>query len=100
MELTPWEKDKLALATTALPEERRKARGLRLSYFDAVAGLPAAIMEGARDGRSGAGLVSHGTTPLTRQQLLNRVAGMIPEIPVKATLCDGTMLVTVPNPDT
>ncbi len=100
MELTPWEKDKLPLGIAALPEERRKARGSRLSYLDAVAGLPAAIMEGARDGRSGAGLMSHCTTPLTRQRLLNRAAGLIPEIPVEATLCDGIKPMTVSSPDT
>ncbi len=98
MELTPREKDKLLIFTAALLAERRMARGLKLNYPEAVAYLSAAIMEGARDGRSVAELMSHGATLLTRDQVMDGVAEMIPEIQVEATFPDGTKLVTVHHP--
>jgi urease subunit gamma len=98
MELTPREKDKLLLFTAALVAERRLARGLALNYPEAVALISAAIMEGARDGRSVAELMSFGTTLLTRAQVMEGVPEMIPEIQVEATFRDGTKLVTVHHP--
>jgi urease subunit gamma len=98
VELTPREKDKLLLFTAALVAERRLARGLALNYPEAVALISAAIMEGARDGRSVAELMSFGTTLLTRAQVMEGVAEMIPEIQVEATFPDGTKLVTVHHP--
>jgi urease subunit gamma len=98
MELTPREKDKLLVFTAALVAERRLARGLRLNYPEAVALITAAIMEGARDGRSVADLMSFGAQVLTRPQVLDGVPEMIPEIQVEATFPDGTKLVTVHNP--
>jgi urease subunit gamma len=98
MELTPREKDKLLLFTAALLAERRKARGVKLNYPEAVAFISAAIMEGARDGRSVAELMNHGTTLLTRADVMEGVAEMIPDIQVEATFPDGTKLVTVHNP--
>jgi urease subunit gamma len=98
VELTPREKDKLLIFTAALLVERRMARGLKLNYPEAVAYLSAAIMEGARDGRTVAELMSHGTTLLTRSQVMEGVAEMIPEIQVEATFPDGTKLVTVHQP--
>jgi len=98
MELTPREKDKLLIFTAALLAERRKARGVKLNYPEAVAFISAAIMEGARDGRSVAELMNHGTTLLTRADVMEGVAEMIPDIQVEATFPDGTKLVTVHNP--
>jgi len=98
MELTPREKDKLLLFTAALLAERRLGRGLRLNYPEAMALISAAIMEGARDGRTVAELMSFGTTLLTRAQVMEGVPEMIPEIQVEATFPDGTKLVTVHNP--
>ena len=98
MELAPREKDKLLIFTAGLVAERRLARGLRLNYPEAVAYLSAAIMEGARDGRTVADLMSHGATLLTRAQVMDGIAEMIPEIQVEATFPDGTKLVTVHNP--
>jgi urease subunit gamma len=98
VELTPREKDKLLVFTAALLAERRKARGLRLNYPEAVAYLTAAILEGARDGRTVADLMSWGTTLLARRDVLDGVAEMIPEIQVEATFPDGTKLVTVHQP--
>jgi urease subunit gamma len=98
MELTPREKDKLLLFTAALVAERRLARGLTLNYPEAVAYLSAAVVEGARDGRSVADLMAYGTTLLTRAQVMDGVAEMIPEIQVEATFPDGTKLVTVHRP--
>ena len=98
MELTPREKDKLLVFTAALLAERRLARGLKLNYPEAVAYLSAAIMEGARDGRTVAELMSHGARLLTRAQVMDGVAEMIPEIQVEATFPDGTKLVTVHHP--
>jgi urease subunit gamma len=98
MDLTPREKDKLLIFTAALLAERRRARGLKLNYPEAVALITAAIMEGARDGRSVAELMSEGTTVLSRADVMEGVAEMIPEIQVEATFPDGSKLVTVHNP--
>ena len=98
MELTPREKDKLLLFTAALVAERRKGRGLKLNYPESVAYISAAIMEGARDGRSVADLMSYGTTLLSRAEVMEGVPEMIPDIQVEATFPDGTKLVTVHNP--
>jgi urease subunit gamma len=98
MELTPREKDKLLLFTAALLAERRKARGLKLNYPEAVAFISAAILEGARDGRSVAELMSFGTTLLTRDDVMEGVAELVAEVQVEATFPDGTKLVTVHQP--
>ncbi len=98
MELTPRERDKLLLFTAALVAERRLARGVKLNYPEAAAFISAAIMEGARDGRSVADLMSHGKTLLSRAQVMEGVAEMIPEIQIEATFPDGTKLVTVHHP--
>jgi len=98
MELTPREKDKLLIFTAALLAERRRARGLKLNYPEAVALLSAAIMEGARDGKPVAALMSEGKTVLTRNDVMDGVAEMIPDIQVEATFPDGTKLVTVHQP--
>ena len=98
MELTPREKDKLLVFTAALLAERRLARGLKLNYPEAVAYLSAGIFEGARDGRTVAELMSHGTTLLRRDQVMEGVPEMIPDIQVEATFPDGTKLVTVHHP--
>jgi len=98
MDLTPREKDKLLLFTAALVAERRLARGVLLNYPEAVAFLSTAIMEGARDGRTVADLMSYGATLLSRQQVMEGVPEMIPEIQVEATFPDGTKLVTVHRP--
>lgn len=98
MELTPREKDKLLIFTAALLAERRRARGLKLNYPEAIALITAAIMEGARDGRSVAELMSEGTKILTRDDVMEGIAEMIPDIQVEATFPDGTKLVTVHNP--
>jgi urease subunit gamma len=98
MELTPREKDKLLIFTAALLAERRKARGVKLNYPEAVAFISAAIREGARDGRSVSDLMGWGATLLTRADVMEGVPEMIPEIQVEATFPDGTKLVTVHNP--
>ncbi len=98
MELTPREKDKLLIFTAGLLAERRMARGLKLNYPEAVAYISAAILEAARDGRSVADLMSYGTTLLARDQVMDGVPEMIPEIQVEATFPDGTKLVTVHHP--
>lgn len=98
MELTPREKDKLLLFTAALLAERRKARGLKLNYPEAIAFISAAILEGARDGRSVAELMSYGTTLLSRDDVMEGVAELITEVQVEATFPDGTKLVTVHEP--
>lgn len=98
MELTPREKDKLLIFTAALVAERRKARGVKLNYPEAVAYISAAILEGARDGRSVAELMSYGTTLLGRQDVMEGIPEMIAEVQVEATFPDGTKLVTVHNP--
>ncbi len=98
MELSPREKDKLLIFTAGLVAERRRQRGLKLNYPEAVAYISAAILEGARDGRSVADLMSYGATLLTRSDVMDGVPEMIPDIQVEATFPDGTKLVTVHNP--
>ena len=98
MDLTPREKDKLLIFTASLLAERRRARGLKLNHPEAVALISAAIMEGARDGKSVAALMSEGKTILTRADVIDGVAEMIPDIQVEATFADGTKLVTVHQP--
>lgn len=98
MELTPRDKDKLLLFTAALLAERRKAKGLKLNYPEAVALISAEIMEGAREGRKVAELMSAGTEILTRDDVMDGVADMVHEVQVEATFPDGTKLVTVHNP--
>ena len=98
MKLTPREKDKLLIFTAALLAERRKAKGLKLNYPEAVAFITAGILEGAREGRSVSELMGWGATLLTRDEVMEGVPEMIPEIQVEATFPDGTKLVTVHNP--
>ena len=98
MELTPREKDKLLIFTAALLAERRMARGVKLNYPEAVAYLSAAILEGARDGRTVAELMSHGATLLTRDDVMDGVPEMVAEVQVEATFPDGTKLVTGHHP--
>ena len=98
MELTPREKDKLLIFTAGLLAERRKARGLKLNYPEAIAFISAAILEAARDGRSVSDLMGYGTTLLTREDVMEGVPEMVPEIQVEATFPDGTKLVTVHHP--
>jgi urease subunit gamma len=98
MDLTPREKDKLLLFTAALVAERRKARGVKLNYPEAVAYISAAILEGARDGRTVAELMSYGATLLTRGDVMEGVPEMIADVQVEATFPDGTKLVTVHQP--
>ena len=98
MELSPREKDKLLLFTAALLAERRKDRGLKLNYPESVAFISAAILEGARDGRTVAELMDYGTTLLTRSDVMEGVPEMIAEVQVEATFPDGTKLVTVHHP--
>jgi len=100
MDLTPREKDKLLLFTAALLAERRKARGLKLNYPEAVALISAAVLEGARDGKTVAQLMSEGRGVLTRGDVMDGVPEMIPDIQVEATFPDGTKLVTVHQPIT
>ena len=94
----PQEKDKLLIFTAALLAERRKDRGLKLNHPEAVAYISAAILEGARDGRTVADLMSYGTTLLSREEVMDGVADMIHEVQVEATFPDGTKLVTVHDP--
>jgi urease subunit gamma len=98
MDLTPREKDKLLIFTASLLAERRRARGLKLNLPEATALITAAILEGARDGKSVAQLMSEGKTVLGRSDVMDGVAEMIPEIQVEATFPDGTKLVTVHQP--
>ncbi len=98
MDLTPREKDKLLIFTAALLAERRRARGLKLNYPEAVALISAAVMEGARDGKTVAELMGEGRTWLTRDDVMDGVPEMIPDIQVEATFPDGTKLVTVHQP--
>jgi urease subunit gamma len=98
MELSPREKDKLLIFTAALLAERRKARGLKLNYPEAVALISAFVMEGARDGRTVAQLMSEGRTVLTRDDVMEGIPEMIPDIQIEATFPDGTKLVTVHEP--
>jgi urease subunit gamma len=98
MELTPREKDKLLIFTAGLLAERRKERGLKLNYPEAVAFISAAILEGARDGRTVADLMDYGRTLLKREDVMEGVPEMIHDVQVEATFPDGTKLVTVHEP--
>ena len=98
MELLPREKDKLLIFTAGLLAERRKERGLKLNYPEAIAFVSAAVLEGARDGRSVADLMEFGRTLLGRDDVMEGVPEMIPEIQVEATFPDGTKLITVHEP--
>ncbi|KAF1011291.1 MAG: Urease subunit gamma [Pseudomonas fluorescens] len=98
MDLTPREKDKLLIFTAGLVAERRLARGVKLNYPETIAYISAALMEGARDGRTVAELMHYGTTLLTRDQVMEGIPEMIPDIQVEATFPDGTKLVTVHQP--
>ncbi|MCS7031788.1 MAG: urease subunit gamma [Gloeomargarita sp. SKYG116] len=98
MQLTPQEKDKLLIFTAALVAERRRSRGLKLNYPEAVALITAAILEGAREGKTVAQLMSEGTQILKKSDVMEGVAEMIPEVQVEATFPDGTKLVTVHQP--
>ena len=98
MELTPREKDKLMIFTAGLLAERRLARGVKLNYPEAVAFISAALLEAARDGRSVSDLMSYGTTLLKREEVMEGIPEMIPEVQVEATFPDGTKLVTIHNP--
>jgi urease subunit gamma len=98
MELTPREKDKLLIFTAGLLAERRMAKGIKLNYPEAVAFISAAILEGAREGRSVSELMGYGATLLARKDVMEGVPEMIPEIQVEATFPDGTKLVTVHHP--
>jgi urease subunit gamma len=98
MDLTPREKDKLLIFTAALLAERRRARGLKLNYPEAIALITAAVLEGARDGKSVAELMSFGATLLTRADVMEGIPELIPDVQVEATFPDGTKLVTVHQP--
>ena len=98
MDLSPREKDKLLIFTAALLAERRRARGLKLNHPEAIAFITAAVLEGARDGRTVAELMSYGATILRRDDVMEGVPEMIPDIQVEATFPDGTKLVTVHSP--
>ena len=98
MELTPREKDKLLVFTAGLLAERRRARGLKLNYPEAVAYISAAILEGARDGRTVAHLMGYGRTLLSREEVMEGVPEMIHNVQIEATFPDGTKLVTVHGP--
>ena len=98
MDLSPREKDKLLIFTAGLVAERRKARGLKLNHPESIALISAAVLEGARDGRTVAELMSYGTMILSRADVMDGVPEMIPDIQVEATFPDGTKLVTVHNP--
>ena len=98
MQLTPQEKDKLLIFTAALLAERRKAKGLKLNYPEAIAYISAAILEGAREGRTVADLMTYGTTLLTHDDVMEGIPEMIHEVQIEATFPDGTKLVTVHDP--
>ncbi len=98
MQLSPQEKDKLSIFTAALLAERRKEKGLKLNYPEAVAYISAGLLEGAREGRSVAELMSYGKTLLTRDDVMEGIPEMVEEVQIEATFPDGTKLVTVHNP--
>ncbi|AOZ13462.1 MULTISPECIES: urease subunit gamma [Pseudomonas] len=98
MDLTPREKDKMMIFTAGLLAERRLARGVKLNYPETIAFISAALLEGARDGKTVAQLMHEGTTLLTREQVMEGIPEMIPDIQVEATFPDGTKLVTVHQP--
>lgn len=98
MQLSPQEKDKLLIFTAGLLAERRKAKGLKLNYPEAIAYISAAILEGAREGKTVAELMTYGTTLLTKNEVMEGVPEMIEDVQVEATFPDGTKLVTVHDP--
>ena len=98
MLLSPHEQERLMLHVAADLAQKRRERGLKLNYPEAVAYISAAILEGARDGRSVAELMSYGAELLTRADVMEGIAEMIPEVQVEATFPDGTKLVTVHQP--
>ncbi|OQK15526.1 urease subunit gamma [Methyloprofundus sedimenti] len=98
MQLTPREKDKLLIFTAGLLAERRKARGLKLNYPEAIAFISAAVLEGARDGQTVAELMEYGRTLLNREDVMEGIVEMIHDVQVEATFPDGTKLVTIHNP--
>jgi urease subunit gamma len=98
MNLTPREKDKLMVAVAAIVARGRLARGLKLNYPETVALITDVLLEGARDGKSVADLMAEGGRVLTRSQVMDGIADMIPDMDVEATFPDGTKLVTVHNP--
>ncbi|WP_373480886.1 urease subunit gamma [Geminocystis sp.] len=98
MQLSPQEKDKLLIFTAGLLAERRKEKGLKLNYPEAIAYISAAILEGAREGQTVADLMNYGTTLLTRNDVMSGIPEMIEDVQVEATFPDGTKLVTVHNP--
>ncbi|MGH1471977.1 MAG: urease subunit gamma [Cellvibrionaceae bacterium] len=98
MELSPREKDKLLLFTAALVAERRKAKGLKLNYPEAIAIISAEVMEGAREGKTVAELMDYGRTILSVEDVMEGIPEMVDEVQVEATFPDGTKLVTVHNP--
>lgn len=98
MQLTPQEKDKLLIFTAGMVAERRKAKGLKLNYPEAIAYISAAILEGAREGRTVSELMTYGTTLLTRDDVMDGISEMIDDVQVEATFPDGTKLVTVHSP--
>ncbi|MBL1211218.1 urease subunit gamma [Geminocystis sp. GBBB08] len=98
MQLSPKEKDKLLFFTAGLLAERRKAKGLKVNYPEAIAYISAAILEGARAGKTVAELMSYGTTLLTKNEVMEGIAEMIEDVQVEATFPDGTKLVTVHHP--
>ena len=98
MDLLPREKDKLLIFTAALLAERRLNRGLKLNYPEAMAYISMEIVEGARDGKTVAQLMDYGRTLLSREQVMEGIAELIPQVQVEATFPDGTKLVTVHNP--
>jgi urease subunit gamma len=98
MELTLREQDKLLVFLAALLASQRRARGVKLNYPESVALISAAILEGARDGRSVAELMSEGATILTRDDVMDGIPEMLTEVQIEATFPDGTKLVTVHNP--
>jgi urease subunit gamma len=98
MQLSPQEKDKLLIFTAALLAERRKAKGLKLNHPEAIAFISAAILEGAREGRTVAELMSYGTTLLGRDDVMEGIPEMIHDVQVEATFPDGTKLITVHSP--
>ncbi|WP_017296330.1 urease subunit gamma [Geminocystis herdmanii] len=98
MQLSPQEKDKLLIFTAGLLAERRKAKGIKLNYPESIAYISSAILEGAREGRTVAELMSYGTTLLTKDDVMEGIAEMIEDVQVEATFPDGTKLVTVHHP--
>ncbi len=98
MDLSPREKDKLLIFVAAQVAEQRRARGVKLNYPECVALILSAIMEGARDGRTVAELMTSGAQIIVRDDVMDGIAEMLPDVQVEATFPDGTKLVTVHNP--